>query len=93
VVAFALLFPFWITVAVASTSLAAGAVRAAEHRVRAAVIVLPVIIIIIIIIAAGVAYLAANHSSHRAQAKSALSRTAHPKMAFGWLWDSVSARA
>jgi len=43
VVAFALLFPLWLTVSVAATALAVGAIRAAEHTVRAALILVPVV--------------------------------------------------
>jgi hypothetical protein len=67
VVAFALLFPLWLTAALAATALAAGVVPTAEHRVRAALIALPVIAVV-----AGAAYLLARHSPHRAQANSAL---------------------
>lgn len=46
VVAFALVFPAWLTVAVTAVALGAGTVRAAKRRVRAALIVLPVIVLV-----------------------------------------------
>jgi hypothetical protein len=66
VVAFALLFSLWITVALAVTALAAGAVRAAEKNVRTALVALPVVAAFV-----GGAYLL-TRPSPRAHAKSAL---------------------
>lgn len=57
VVAFALVCPLWLTIAVVAVALGAGTVRAAKRRTRAALIVLPVIVVVAL-----AAYLLARHS-------------------------------
>jgi transcriptional regulator with XRE-family HTH domain len=46
VIAFALICPLWLTVAVASMALGAGAIRAASRRARAALLVLPLVALV-----------------------------------------------
>jgi hypothetical protein len=48
VVAFALVFPLWLTLAVGSISIGAGVIRAAESRIRAALIALPIVIVVVL---------------------------------------------
>jgi hypothetical protein len=67
VVAFALLFSLWITVALAATALAAGAVRAAEQHVRTALVALPLVAVFV-----GVAYLLTRPPPNRVHATAAL---------------------